>query len=80
MGKEDCSVGNVGIGSIVKLSIKDKTATYTIVSEVEANPTENKISDKSPLGKALSNAKVGDTIKVRVGLRRIMYEVLEISC
>ena len=78
--KKDCSVDKVDIGSTVKLKSKGKTLTYDIVSEVEANPGENKISNKSPLGKALLDAKVGDTVKVRVGLRRVEYEVLNISC
>ncbi|MFA5634035.1 MAG: GreA/GreB family elongation factor [Candidatus Dojkabacteria bacterium] len=80
MKKEECLVDKIDIGSVVKLKSKDKILTYSIVSEVEANPSENKISDKSPLGKALLNAKVGDTVKIRVGLKRIPYEVLEISC
>ena len=80
MKKEECSVDKVDIGSTVKLKSSGKTFTYHIVSEVEADPSENKISNKSPLGKALLDAKEGDTVKVRVGLRRVQYEVLEISC
>ena len=80
MKKGECSVDKVDIGSTVKLKSKGIILTYDIVSEVEADPSENKISNKSPLGKALSDAKVGDNVKVRVGFRRIQYEVLEISC
>jgi transcription elongation factor GreA len=80
MKKGECSVDKVDIGSTVKLRSKGKEFTFHIVSEIEADPSENKISNKSPLGKALQDAKVGDKIKVRVGLRRIEYEVLKISC
>jgi len=78
--KEKCLIDEVGIGSKVKLKSDKGTITYNIVSEVESDPSVKKISDKSPLGKELMKAKVGDTIKVRVGLRKIEYKVLEISC
>jgi transcription elongation factor GreA len=80
MKKEECSVDRIDIGSTVKVKSKGKEFTFHIVSEVEADPSENKISNKSPLGKALVDSKVGDTVNVRIGLRRVEYEVLEISC
>jgi transcription elongation factor GreA len=80
MKKEECSVDRIDIGSTVKVKSKGKEFTFHIVSEVEADPSENKISNKSPLGKALVDSKVGDTVNVRIGLRKVEYEVLEISC
>ena len=41
-----------------------ETEEYIIVSPVEANPKEGKISDESPLGKALMGHKVGDEVEV----------------
>jgi transcription elongation factor GreA len=79
LNKKSCEVGQVCIGSVVEVSVNKKTVKFQIVSEVEADPSENKISDKSPLGKELLNAKVGDCVKVRVGLRKVEYKVLSIS-
>jgi transcription elongation factor GreA len=55
----------VRVGSVVH--IKDdrgKTATYTIVGSTEADPSSNKLSNESPVGKALVGRKKGDVAKV----------------
>lgn len=76
-GDED----TVGIGSTVKLKIvKDKKeVTYKIVGSTGANVLEGKISNESPIGVALTGAKVGDTITVEAPVGEIQYKVLEIS-
>ena len=52
---------------------------YEIVSAMEANPLKNKISDESPVGKALLGRKVGDSVTVDIGLVVKVYRVLEIK-
>lgn len=55
----------VQLGS--KVSIKEgnfEAETFTIVGAAEANPREGKISNESPIGKAILSHKVGDTVKV----------------
>ncbi|HLA06852.1 MAG TPA: transcription elongation factor GreA [Anaerolineales bacterium] len=55
----------VQLGS--KATIKEgnfEAETFTIVGAAEANPREGKISHESPIGKAILNHKVGDTVKV----------------
>ena len=56
----------VRVGSAV--SVKDegtgKSLKYTIVGSTEANPSENKLSNESPVGKALLGRKKDDTVKV----------------
>ena len=55
----------VRVGS--QVHIKDdngKTATYTIVGSTEADPSSNRLSNESPVGKALVGRKKGDTAKV----------------
>ncbi len=56
----------VGFGS--KVEVEDaksgKTLSYTLVSPSEAAPAEGKLSMDSPVGKALSGAKVGETVKL----------------
>ena len=56
----------VGLGSTVEIEYVDDNDTdeYKIVGSLEADPFENKISDESPIGKALSGKKVGDVVKV----------------
>jgi transcription elongation factor GreA len=57
----------VALGATVELSIGAKTATYRLVSPLEANPLEGKISDASPIGRDLLHKKVGDTGKLPSG-------------
>lgn len=52
--------------------------TYTIVGSVEANPTENKISDDSPLGAALLGKKEGNTVVVEAPVGEIEYKIVKI--
>ena len=51
----------------LKVTIKEgnfETETFTIVGAAEANPRDGKISNESPIGKAILNHKVGDVVKV----------------
>ncbi|MBQ1528076.1 transcription elongation factor GreA [Candidatus Saccharibacteria bacterium] len=50
----------VGLGAKVTVSLSGKKYTYSIVGPVEANPLEGKISDASPIGKALLGKRAGD--------------------
>ncbi len=50
----------VAMGSVVSLESDGKTSQYTLVGAVEANPLEGKISDESPIGKAIIGKKVGE--------------------
>lgn len=50
----------VVMGAKVTVSIGGKKFTYSIVGPVEANPLEGKISDQSPIGKAMFGKKAGD--------------------
>lgn len=56
----------VSVGSTVTLEyVEDNECEdYRIVGSMEANPFENKISNESPLGKAIMGKKVGDVIEV----------------
>ena len=55
----------VNLGATVTISYDDgEEEEYKLVGSMEADPFENKISNESPLGIALLNHKVGDTVKV----------------
>ena len=57
----------VRVGSVV--NVKDdagKTLKYTIVGSTEADPSQNRLSNESPVGKALLGRKNGDAVKVQL--------------
>ncbi|MBA2284464.1 MAG: transcription elongation factor GreA [Ktedonobacteraceae bacterium] len=55
----------VSLGTIVKLRCNDdRECRYSIVGAFEANPSDGKISNESPVGKALLGHKIGDTVMV----------------
>jgi transcription elongation factor GreA len=57
---------SVGTTVHVKDQKTDKSVKYLIVGSSEANPTENKLSNESPVGKALIGRKRGDVVSVPV--------------
>ena len=64
---EEISTDEVGIGNTVTISYvddEDETDEYKIVGSQEADPFESKISNESPIAKALMGHKVGDIVKV----------------
>lgn len=77
--KLDTSV--VSLGSVVTVYDveEDEDITYSIVGSNEANPMEHKISDQSPIGKALMGAKAGDTVVIEVPYGTIHMEIKEVT-
>jgi len=71
----------VGLWSRVKLQDleNDETLEYTIVSSTESDPDENKISDESPVGRAILGQRAGDTVEVQVPAGTLRYKILEVS-
>ena len=77
--KLDASV--ISLGSFVKAHDKefDEDVEYTIVGSNEANPMEGKISDLSPIGRALIGKKAGDNVTVHAPGGEVVLEILEVS-
>jgi transcription elongation factor GreA len=72
--------GLVQIGSKVKVKIAGKTEKeFDIVSELESDPTQNKISDNSPIGKALIGKKVNEEIIIDAPVGKITYKIVSIK-
>ncbi|WP_291571056.1 transcription elongation factor GreA [Clostridium sp. UBA4548] len=71
----------VSIGAVARVKDYefDEIEEYHIVGSAEADPMENKISNESPVGKALIGKKVGDIVEVIVPDGINKYEVLEIK-
>ena len=69
----------VSIGNKVTLISDSKDVTYHIVDSVEVDPLEYKISDESPIGKALMGKKVGAKIEITLPSGTKAYEIKEIN-
>ncbi len=69
----------VQIGSTVTVRGPEGEVSFTIVGSTEARPTEGRISNESPVGRALLGRKKGDKITVRVPDGDISYAVLAIA-
>ena len=81
ISKKDVAKDVVSIGSKVKLRDIDakKTLEYHIVGSAEANPTENKLSNESPVGKAIMGHKKGDVVEVAAPRGTTKFKILEIK-
>ena len=79
--KKDVAKDVVSIGSKVKLRDIDakQTVEYRIVGSAEANPAENKLSNESPVGKAIIGHKKGDVVEVTAPRGSLKFKVLEIK-
>ncbi len=62
----ETDVVNVGVTVHVKDQKTDKSTKFKIVGSAEANPSENKLSNESPVGRALIGHKRGETVSVQV--------------
>ncbi len=77
----EISTDTVSIGAKVKvLDIEfEEEEEYSIVGSTEADPSQNKISDESPVGKALIGRKIGETVDVEIPSGTISFKILEIT-
>ena len=78
--EEDVNLDQISIGCSIRiLDLEfDEELEYKIVGSTEANSLKGKISNESPVGKALMGKKVGDTVVVETQSGEISYKVLEI--
>jgi transcription elongation factor GreA len=78
--EEEVDLRTVNIGTTVKLLDKEfkEEVEYQIVGSVEADVDKNKISNESPVGRALMGKKVGNIIKVDTPDGCIRFQILDI--
>ena len=81
VAEDEISTDVVSIGSTVRLKdIEGKsTVEYHIVGSAEANPEERKLSNESPVGRAIMGRKKGETIEVNVPRGTMKFKILEIK-
>jgi transcription elongation factor GreA len=79
--KREISKDVVSVGSTVRLRDVDarQTVEYRIVGSAEANPAELKLSNESPVGKAILGHKKGETVEVATPRGSLKYKILEIK-
>ena len=79
--EEEVELDKISIGCKVKiLDVEEnEELEYKIVGSTEANSLKGKISNESPVGKALLGAKIGDVVKVETHVGDLEYKVLEIQ-
>ena len=75
---ENHSTDHVQIGSTVAVVSDDGKESFTIVGSTEAKPTDGRISNESPVGRALLGRRKGDKIVVHVPAGDFTYTVTEI--
>ena len=71
----------INVGCTVKVLDKEyeEEMEFKIVGSSEANSLQGKISNESPVGKALIGARVGETVTVETQAGEMQYQVLEIQ-
>ena len=76
--KKPKASGEVKLGSTVKLKGDDGSKDFQVVGTMEADPLKGKVSDESPIGKALMGKKVGDVVTL-TNSHVAKYKVVSIS-
>ena len=79
--EEEVDLDKISIGCKIRIldCEFDEELEYKIVGSTEANSLKGKISNESPVGKALLGKKVGDTVTVETQVGELTYKVLEIQ-
>jgi transcription elongation factor GreA len=76
--EETTSTDHVQIGSTVSVESQDGSETFMIVGSAEARPAEGRISNESPVGRALLGRRKGEKIVVRVPAGDFTYKIVGI--
>jgi len=71
--------GHVRLGSTVSLKNAGKPLQFQVVGTMEASPGHGKISDESPIGKALLGKQVGDKAEIKTPAGLHTYKITQIS-
>jgi len=81
INKKDVAKDVVSVGSTVRLRDVEagKTVEYKIVGSAEANPAEYKLSNESPVGKAIMGRKKGETVEVAAPRGSLKFKIIAIN-
>jgi transcription elongation factor GreA len=78
---EEVATDVVGVGTRVRLEDIDanETLEYFIVGSAEANPAEYKLSNESPVGKAIIGRRKGETVEVAAPRGALRFKIIDIK-
>ena len=78
---EEIDLNRISIGCVVRVLYiaYDEEEEYKLVGSSEASSLQNKVSNESPIGKALLGAQVGDVVEVEAPAGVVQYKVLSIQ-
>jgi transcription elongation factor GreA len=79
--KKEIRSGEVSVGTKVRLKdlSSNKTVEYRIVGSAEADPAELKLSNESPVGKAIMGRKKGDVVEVSAPRGSLKFKIMEVK-
>ena len=79
--KKEIRSGEVSVGTKVRLKdmSSNKTVEYHVVGSAEANPAELKVSNESPVGKAIMGKKKGEIVEVSAPRGALRFKIMEIK-
>jgi len=78
---EDVRTDVIGVGSLVKVYDRtyEEELEFQLIGKAQANPDENRVSDESPIGKALLGHAAGEVVEAETPGGLITMEILSIS-
>ncbi|PYI50257.1 transcription elongation factor GreA [Paenibacillus flagellatus] len=81
INNDEVDTDTVSVGSIVTVEDLEfgETVEYSIVGTAESDPFQNKISNESPVGKALIGKKKDSVVDVQVPAGVIQYKIIDIK-
>ncbi len=79
--KKEIRSGEVSVGTKVRLKdmTSNKTVEYHIVGSAEADPAEMKLSNESPVGKAIMGRKKGDVVEVSAPRGALTFKIMDVQ-
>ena len=79
--RKEIRSGEVSVGTKVRLKdlSSNKTVEYHIVGSAEADPAELKLSNESPVGKAIMGRKKGDVVEVSAPRGALKFKIMEVK-
>lgn len=75
---DDVASDVIGIGKTVTLKNDKREMTYAMVGDLEANPSEGKLSLRSPIGKAVEGKKQGETVEIHTPSGVVEYTITKV--
>ena len=78
--RDDVSTDAVALGSMITLETPAGKATYQLVGSAESDPDENRLSNESPIGRAILGHKKGETVEVTTPRgSKLKFKIMEIK-